>query len=64
MERISRRDFIRTGLSVTFISLFTRVPFRLFSSQEVEPWVEPIEARVSFISGEFFINGIYLSFTE
>ena len=58
MERISRRDFIRTGLSVTFISLFTRVPFRLFSSQEVEPWVEPIEARVSFISGEFFINGI------
>ncbi|UCB44530.1 MAG: FecR domain-containing protein [Spirochaetota bacterium] len=57
MKRMSRREFIRTGLAVSFVSLFVKAPFRLFSSEEVEPWVAPIEARVSFIFGEFFING-------
>jgi hypothetical protein len=58
VEKISRRDFIHTGLTVTFVSLLAGVPFRLFSSEEVEPWIEPKEARVSFIFGDFFINGI------
>jgi hypothetical protein len=58
MERISRRDFIRAGLTVSFISLFTKVPLRVFSSEEVESWIEPTEARVSFILGDFYINGL------
>jgi hypothetical protein len=59
MKKISRREFIRTGVAVTLVSLFARIPFKLFSSQSQEagPWTEPLEARVSFISGEFFING-------
>ncbi len=58
MERIKRREFFRKGITLALVSLFTKVPFRLFSSAEPEPWIEPKEARVSFISGDFFINGI------
>jgi len=56
MERISRREFIRAGLGSAAAAALLRDPFRLFAAARKDGWATPVEARISYASGEVFLN--------
>jgi hypothetical protein len=54
---INRRNFIKLGLSAAAAFVMMKNPFRLFASNsEDEEWVLPEEGRISFASGDVFVN--------
>ncbi len=59
MEALSRRKFIRMGISAALAFFITKMPLKLFPANSTEEdWVMPGEGRIIFISGEVRVNGI------
>jgi hypothetical protein len=57
MEKISRKNFIKVGISAIAAFGLVNNPLKLIASDSTDDdWVMPEEARVSFASGEVFIN--------
>ncbi len=57
MKKISRRNFIKIGISAIAAFVLVKNPLKLIASNTSdEDWIMPEEGRVSFVSGEVFIN--------
>ena len=57
MKKISRRNFIKIGISAIAAIGLVKNPLKLIASNSPDDdWVMPEEGRVSFASGEVFIN--------
>jgi len=57
MKKISRRNFIKIGISAIAAFGLVNNPLKLIASNTSDDdWVMPEEGRVSFASGEVFIN--------
>lgn len=57
MKKISRRNFIKIGISAMAAFGLVNNPLKpIASNTSDDDWVVPEEGRVSFVSGEVFIN--------
>jgi hypothetical protein len=56
MKKINRRQFIKGCVSFAAAFVLIKNPFKLFASKKGEDWIMPEQGRISFISGEVFIN--------
>ena len=57
MKKISTRNFIKIGISAIAAFVLVKNPLKLIASNTSdEDWIMPEEGRVSFVSGEVFIN--------
>jgi len=57
MKKISRRNFIKIGISVIAAFGLVNNPLKLIASNSPDDdWVMPEEGRISFVSGKVFIN--------
>ena len=57
MKKMSRRSFIKIGMAAVAAVGLTRNPLKLIASDSPDDeWVMPEQCRISFVSGEVFIN--------
>ena len=56
MERFNRREFIRLGIGAAAAALLLKNPYRLIAGSRDDDWKMPDQGRISYVSGEVFLN--------